>query len=92
MASLLRIFPSIFFKAAYKKSPEEIVGLDFDPFLNAQDIAERYLVGKIIPKGGTSNTPLLRHYITPAVEDDWKVHQRSFHSGNRSLTVNPGSR
>ena len=37
--------------AASKKSPEEIVGLDFDPFLNAQDIAERYLVGKITPKG-----------------------------------------
>jgi Protein of unknown function (DUF3828) len=37
--------------AASKKSPAEIVGLDFDPFLNAQDIAERYLVGKITPKG-----------------------------------------
>jgi hypothetical protein len=37
--------------AASKKSPGEIVGLDFDPFLNAQDIAERYLVGKITPKG-----------------------------------------
>jgi Protein of unknown function (DUF3828) len=37
--------------AASKKSPEEVVGLDFDPFLNAQDIAERYLVGKITPKG-----------------------------------------
>jgi hypothetical protein len=36
--------------AASKKSPGEIVGLDFDPFLNAQDIAERYLVGKITPK------------------------------------------
>ena len=37
--------------AASKKSPAEIVGLDFDPFLNAQEIAERYLVGKITPKG-----------------------------------------
>jgi len=37
--------------AASKKSHGEIVGLDFDPFLNAQDIAERYLVGKITPKG-----------------------------------------
>jgi hypothetical protein len=36
--------------AASKKSPGEIVGLDFDPFLNAQDIAERYLVGNITPK------------------------------------------
>jgi hypothetical protein len=37
--------------AASKKSPAEIVGLDFDPFLNAQDIAERYLVGNVTPKG-----------------------------------------
>ena len=37
--------------AASKKSHGEIVGLDFDPFLNAQDIAERYLVGKITTKG-----------------------------------------
>jgi hypothetical protein len=37
--------------AASKKSPEEIVGLDFDPFLNAQDIAERYLVGNVTAKG-----------------------------------------
>jgi hypothetical protein len=37
--------------AASKKSPGEIVGLDFDPFLNTQDIAERYLAGKIIPRG-----------------------------------------
>jgi hypothetical protein len=33
--------------AASKKSPGEIVGLDFDPFLNAQDVPERYLVGKV---------------------------------------------
>jgi hypothetical protein len=37
--------------AASKKSPEEIVGLDFDPFLNAQDVAERYFVGNVTPKG-----------------------------------------
>jgi len=37
--------------AVFKKSGGEIVGLDFDPFLNAQDIAERYLVGKITQKG-----------------------------------------
>jgi hypothetical protein len=36
---------------ASEKSTAEIVGLDFDPFLNTQDIAERYLVGKITPKG-----------------------------------------
>lgn len=37
--------------AASKKSSGEIVGLDFDPFLNAQDVAERYFVGKTTPKG-----------------------------------------
>jgi hypothetical protein len=37
--------------AASKKSPGEIVGLDFDPFLNAQDIAERYIVGNVARKG-----------------------------------------
>lgn len=36
---------------ASKKVPDEIVGLDFDPFLNAQDVGERYLVGKVTPKG-----------------------------------------
>ena len=37
--------------AASNKSSGEVVGLDFDPFLNAQDIAERYLVGRVTPKG-----------------------------------------
>ena len=36
--------------AASRKSPGEIVGLDFDPFLDAQDLGERYLVGKATPK------------------------------------------
>jgi Protein of unknown function (DUF3828) len=36
--------------AAAKKSPGEIVGLDFDPILNAQDVAERYLLGKVTVK------------------------------------------
>jgi hypothetical protein len=35
---------------ASKKSPGELVGLDFDPFLNAQDTAEKYLVGEVHPK------------------------------------------
>ena len=37
--------------AAQAKSPGEIVGLDFDPFLNSQDPAERYEVGRIARKG-----------------------------------------
>jgi Protein of unknown function (DUF3828) len=36
--------------AAASKSPGEIVGLDFDPILNAQDVAERYLLGKVTAK------------------------------------------
>lgn len=35
---------------AASKSPGEIVGLDFDPFLNAQDVAARYVTGKVIPR------------------------------------------
>lgn len=34
-----------------KRSPGEIVGLDFDPVLNAQDVAQHYIAGKVIPKG-----------------------------------------
>lgn len=36
---------------ASAKVRNEIVGLDFDPFLNAQDIGERYTVGKVTKKG-----------------------------------------
>ncbi len=39
-------------RAASAKSPDEIVGLDFDPFLNSQELAQRYEVGKISQKGG----------------------------------------
>jgi hypothetical protein len=37
--------------AAQAKDPGEIVGLDFDPFLNSQDPGEHYEVGKIMQKG-----------------------------------------
>lgn len=30
---------------------DEIVGLDFDPFLASQDPADRYVLGKVVPKG-----------------------------------------
>jgi hypothetical protein len=36
---------------ASKKSSDEVVGLDFDPFLNSQDTAEKYVVGEVHPKG-----------------------------------------
>ena len=39
--------------AASAKSPDEVVGLDFDPFLNAQEVCAPYKVGKIKKvKGG----------------------------------------
>jgi hypothetical protein len=37
---------------AASKSKDGIVGLDFDPFLNAQDVATRYAVGKASWKNG----------------------------------------
>lgn len=36
---------------AQAKARGEIVGLDFDPFLNTQDPGKRYAVGNITPKG-----------------------------------------
>ena len=36
--------------AAERKSPGEIVGLDFDPFLNSQEAPERYVVGEVRAK------------------------------------------
>jgi hypothetical protein len=39
--------------AASRKSPDENVGLDFDPFVNSQDPAPHYRVGKTTVKEGT---------------------------------------
>lgn len=39
--------------AAAAKNPGEIVGLDFDPVLNAQDMASKYVVGKATLNKGT---------------------------------------
>ncbi len=51
------VFTPLLFKAlkddldASAKVSDEIVGLDFDPFLNSQDPCEQYEVGKTIRKG-----------------------------------------
>lgn len=37
--------------AASKKSPDEIVGLDFDPYVNSQDPCDRYEVGNVTMHG-----------------------------------------
>ena len=39
--------------AAAAKNPDEIVGLDFDPFLNSQETEKSYKVGDIARKGKT---------------------------------------
>ncbi|MBX7134525.1 MAG: YbjP/YqhG family protein [Fimbriimonadaceae bacterium] len=36
---------------AAAKSPDEIVGLDFDPVLNSQDFADKYVATKVTKKG-----------------------------------------
>jgi hypothetical protein len=38
---------------AQAKDAGEIVGLDFDPFLNSQDPGRSYSVGKVVPKRGS---------------------------------------
>src|SRR2546421_11972724 len=37
--------------AAQARTSGEITGLDFDPFLNAQDVAQRYTVGRVTHRG-----------------------------------------
>jgi hypothetical protein len=39
--------------AASRKNPDEIVGLDFDPFVNSQDPAPHYRVGSTSTQQGT---------------------------------------
>ena len=39
--------------AASAKVKDEVVGLDFDPFLNTQEPSDRYVVGNVTPKGDT---------------------------------------
>ena len=38
--------------ASQARTPGEITGLDFDPFLNAQDVARSYTVGRVSQRGG----------------------------------------
>jgi hypothetical protein len=39
--------------AAQAKSPEDIVGIDWDPFLNSQDPEDHYELGSITEKNGS---------------------------------------
>ncbi len=46
-------------EAAAAKSPGDIVGLDFDPFLNAQDICSPYKVGAVKQVGNAYEVEVL---------------------------------
>jgi len=48
--------------AASKKSPGEIVGLDFDPFLNSQEMPDRCNVSKVTRKGDRYMALVNSHY------------------------------
>src|SRR6266851_10290261 len=37
---------------AQRRTPDDIVGLDFDPFLNSQDPDHKYMVGDVTESGG----------------------------------------
>jgi len=45
-------------EAASAKNPDDIVGLDFDPYLNAQDIAGAYTAGQPVLQGNTYRVPI----------------------------------
>jgi hypothetical protein len=49
-ASLLRALKAD--AEAARNSPGDIVGLDFDPFLNAQDPSKKYVAGDVSESGG----------------------------------------
>ena len=49
-------------RKAQEKVSNEIVGLDFDPFLNSQDLADTYTVKKIEHKGKTWLASVYGHY------------------------------
>jgi hypothetical protein len=46
-------------EAAAARSPDEVVGLDFDPFLNAQDICSPYKVGAVKQVGDAYEVEVL---------------------------------
>lgn len=54
---------------AAAKSPGEIVGLDFDPFLNAQDTPQRCVVKRVTSKGGSYRAEVHRVESGKTVQD-----------------------
>ena len=45
--------------AAAAKTPDEVVGLDFDPFLNAQEVCAPYKAGEVKQAGGAYEVAVL---------------------------------
>ena len=73
--------------AAAEKNPGEIVGLDFDPYVNAQDFGESYRVGKVSVTGSTCKAAVYSYWDRRRRDDlvaelDWsqgKWHFANFH-------------
>ena len=49
-------------RKAQEKVKDEVVGLDFDPFLNSQDVANTYTVKKVEHKGKSWLASVYGHY------------------------------
>ena len=71
-------------RAAQSKDPSEVVGLDFDPFLNSQDPAKRYSVGKVEHKGQSWLVTVYSSYSTkePAVTAQVEKGRQGFRFTN----------
>ena len=67
--------------AASAKDPDEVVGLDFDPFLNSQDPCEKYQAGKVTREGDTYQVEVFSHCpgeesVKPALIAELKLDKR----------------
>jgi hypothetical protein len=83
---------------AQAKVSGEIVGLDFDPFLNAQDVQERYIAGNVTERadhffvdvhgmaGGKKNPK--PDVVPELMRKDGKWVFVNFHYGKTSIPVN----
>ncbi len=67
---------------AQSKSVGQIVGLDFDPFLNSQDPGNRYEVGGIANKGGTYWVDIFRKRSDTGIRNADVVAELTFKDGH----------
>ncbi|HUN89330.1 MAG TPA: hypothetical protein VMU28_11090 [Terriglobales bacterium] len=66
--------------AASKANPNEVVGLDFDPFLNSQDPSTKFSVSRVKVTGTKCSTEV--HGITDGVNNEEVHPELSFVNGN----------